>query len=524
MTPGFTTPTPDTRLAHLTETRPRHLQTWLENLHVSDPQTASQAILSSLAALNRQPLSGDIRLKLLAMYWNTIQTQVTMLQRQLSGSMLPLSEKADAQTRLARELLLELGHGYKLVLMDNNTSLLNFYSKPPAAPVIHQLLLTQQRVLELCYEMYAPVPAGLWQEIHRTYRYADELGITRAAVSEDSTASIVHAYQQILLIALADPYHLMQGELAHVIELTRDCALLGEIEPVNSATGNVFTLNMSVDAPPHITTRLDSKGQSDSIRFFHTHKLIEHLLFMLAKLESGTPPAALGLPAAAAEPEYRQLLHHLINSWGMPHLRRFNRYSIQPNNIELGLGLRTIHALLGNTETTSVNDDTFIEITMNSFALPEHSSRNHYLAKWQILNNSAQGHALRTKGTPPAHIKVGELIAMRESEGSQWDLCVIKWIKNIDTGTVEIGVQLLPPHARPVSVYNPLSPIKNVQPGMLFPENNILKQENLLLVPHGIYMRNVRMDLITDTSRIIMPGKLVLQTQSFDLFEFNIEP
>jgi hypothetical protein len=115
------------------------------------------------------------------------------------------------------------------------------------------------------------------------------------------------------------------------------------------------------------------------------------------------------------------------------------------------------------------------------------------------------------------------LIAMRAREEDQWDLCVIKWIKNIDTGTVEIGVQLLPPQARPVSVYNPLSPIKNVQPGMLFPQNDILKQDNLLLVPHGIYMKNVRMDLITDTSRIIMPGKLVLQTQSFDLFEFKTE-
>ncbi|ARU31872.1 hypothetical protein CAP31_09420 [Sulfuriferula sp. AH1] len=521
MTPGFTIPTPDTRLAHLTETRPRHLQTWLENLHVSDPQTASQAILASLSALNRQPLSGDIRLKLLALYRNTIQTQVTMLQLQLSGSMLPLSGKADAQTRLARELLLELGHGYKLVLMDNNTSLLNFYSKPDTAPIIHQLLLTQQRVLELCYEMYAPVPAGLWLEIHRTYQYADELGVTQATGSDDPTASIVHAYQQILLIALADPYHLMQGELAQVIELTREYALLGEIQSTSSATSNIFTLNLTVDAPPHITTRLDIKGQNDPLCFFSTHKLIEHLLYLLAKLESGAPPAALGLPAAAAEPEYRHLLHHLIHSWGMPHLRRFNRYNIQPSNIELGLGLRTIHALLGNSETTSISDDTFIEITMNSFALPEHSSRNHYVAKWQILNNSAQGHTLRTKGTPPAHIKVGELIAIRERAGDQWNLCVIKWIKNIDTGTVEIGVQLLPPHARPVSVYNPLSPIKNVQPGMLFPENDILKQDNLLLAPHGIYMKNVRMDLITDTGRIIMPGKLVLQTQSFDLFEFK---
>lgn len=523
MTPGFTIPTQDTRLAHLTETRPKYLQTWLEHLHLSDPQTASLAILSSLSALNRQPLSGDIRLKLLTLYWNTIQTQVTMLQLQLSGSMLPLSEKADAHARLARELMLELGQGYKLVLMDNSSSLLNFHSKPEAAPVIYQLLLTQRRILELCYEMYAPVPAGLWLEIHQTYQYADEHNATRTTISDSAPATITHAYQQILLIALADPYHLMQGELTQVIELAREYALLCEIEQHSSATSNIFTLNLTADAPPHITSRPESGTQNTPTRFFITHKLIEHLLYLLAKLESGAPPAALGLPAAAADPGYRYLLHRLIRSWGMPHLRRFNRYASQPGNIELGLGLRTIHALLGSAETASINDDTLIEITMNNFAAPEHAHRSHYVAKWQVLNNSAQGHALRTKDAPPAHIKVGELIAMREQAEEPWNLCVIKWIRNIDTGNVEIGVQLLPPHARPVSVYNPLSPIKNIQPGMLFPESTTLKQHNLLLVPHGIYMKNVRMELITDTTQTIMPGKLVLQTQSFDLLEFKNE-
>ncbi|WP_124951763.1 hypothetical protein [Sulfuriferula thiophila] len=522
MTPRFTIPAQDTQLAHPTEMRPKHLQTWLEQLHLSDPHTASSSILSSLAALNRQPLSSDTRLKLLALYWQTIQTQVTMLQRQLSGSMLPLSAKADAHTRLARELLLELGHGYKLVLMDNSTSLLNFRSKPDATPVIYQLLLIQHRILELCYEMYAPVPVGLWLEIHQTYMYAHETGATHTIISEDAPTTVIHAYQQILLIALADPYHLMQGELSHVIELTREYALLCEIETTHTANtnANIFTLNLAEDAPPHITTRLETRTANSSVCFFNTHNLIEHMLFLLAKLEAGSLPASLALTEIASEAGYRNLLSRLIHSWGIPHLRRFNRRSNTQNNIEVNHGLRTIHALLN---TTVGNDDKPIDITAASFTAPENTSRNYFVSQWQAVNNSAQGHSLRTTGATPTHIKVGELIAMREKTDEPWNLCVIKWIKNVDIGAIAIGVQLLPPHAHAVSVCNPFSAIKNVQPGMLFPENSALKQGNILLTPHGIYMKNVHMDLITDGTHSIVPGKLVLQTQSFDLFEFTVD-
>ena len=526
MTPSFKTPTPDTRLAHLTEMRPKHLQTWLEHLHLSDPQTASAAILSSLSALNRQPLSSDIRLKLLTLFWHTIQTQVTMLQRQLSGSMLPLSTKADAHAHLARELLIELGHGYKLVLMDDSTSLLNFHSKPDSTPVTYQLLLIQQRVLELCYEMYTPVPIGLWQEIHQTYQYAHALGDTQTIISETAPTTLLHAYQQILLIALADPYHLMQGELEQVIELAQAHAPLCEISPhiVNMNNTNLFTLNLLIDAPPHITTRLETDTADVALLFFKTRNLIEHLLFLLAKLEAGIAPTALGLTVAAAEPSFRFLLRRLIRSWGIPHLRRFNRYDNPHNDIRLRLGLRTIHALLSATHPQHErNDDNEVEITVTNVALPEHTYHLDDNATWKILNNSAQGHALRAKTPTPTHVKVGELIAIREHEFEPCNLCVIKWIRNIDTDTVDIGVQFLPPLARPVRVCNPYSAIKHIQPAMLFAENLALKQPNQLLVPHGIYMKNVHMDLVSDGTASILPGKLVMQTQSFDLFEFSID-
>ena len=509
----FTTPAQDISLAHLTEMRPKQLQAWLSNLHSSNPQLAAQAILTALAALNRQPLSSEVRLNFLTdYYWPTAEVQIDMLQLQLSGSMLPLSEKTDAHARLAQELLIELTYGYKLVLIDN--AKLTLRTQLDIAPVVYQLLTIQQRILTLCYEIYAPVPIGIWAEIHQEFEYATQINF----LEKSSAASILHLYQRTLLIALADPYHLMQGELSLVVDISRVLAPLCNITQHPSADDTpLFLLDLSLDSPPTMDKRpINDVTRDPSTRFFNTHQAVQQLITQLTQLAAGVAPVQLGLPNIAGKTSYRFLLHRLILSWDNPPTRRFNRHLPKHNDIALGLGIRTIHALLDAHTPDDANS-----ITNPAFFTPAPSHRSHYLAHWEIINIGAQGHALRNKTVAPSHIKVGELISIREQNDEIWQLCIIKWVKNINTETVQIGVQRLPPNARGVQVFNPLSPIKTMQPGILFPANALLNQPTLLLTPHGMYMNNVHMELITVTTHTIKPQHLIMQTQSFDLFEIS---
>jgi hypothetical protein len=511
----FSIPDQNTKLAPLTELRPKQLQSWLNDLQTNNPQNAAQSILTSLAALNRQPLASDIRLNLLTLHWSAAQGQIDMLQLQLSGSMLPLSEKADLQYHLARELLMELGYGYKLILIDDASNDSKKF-KQDLAPIIYQLLIIQRRIFSLCYEMYALVPATIWHETHQTYEYAESLDLLETEVLPNPS-NILQIYQQTLLIALADPYHLMQGEISLVLELARGLAALGRITRLTTKVEvhPVFIMDLATDSPPSMNKQAAIITQKDSsIRLFDTHQVTQQLQILISHLEAGISPLDLGLPIAAIKSGYRALLYQLLKSWGNPQARRFNRYSPKQDEIELGLGVRTIHALL---ETDAPEP---VKLTSSpAFFTPAPSLPSHYLAKWQILNVGAQGHALRSKTNAPSHIKVGELISMREHSHEKWQLCIIKWIKNINTQTLEVGVQLLPPGARAVEVFNPLSAIKTMQPGILFPANSKLNQPNLLLTPHGMYMQNVHMELITSASHTIKPHTLIMQTQSFDLFE-----
>jgi len=513
---NFAIPAQNTNLAHLTEMRPKQLQTWLGNLQHDNPQVATQSILASLAALNRQPLASDLRLNLLNLHWLAAQGQIDMLQLQLSGSMLPLSEKADTQAQLARDFLIELSYGYKLVLMDDASTTIPKKPKLDITSVIYQLLTIQQRIFGLCYEMYALIPETLWRETHQAFEYAEVLGISEKGIAA-ATGNILNLYQQILLISLADPYHLMQGEITLVLELSR------ELAPLTHITGNIsntedyplFVLDLTTDDPATTNKRILTNAEhKPSIRCFDTRPATQQLQAMLSHVENGGAPLEVGLPVYATKTSYRTLLHQLIRCWGNPVTRRFNRYIPKYNEVDLGLGVRTIHALL---ETHSVEP---VKVTPNpAFFTPAPTLRNHYLAKWQVLNVGAQGQALRSKINTPSHIKVGELISMREHNDGGWQLSIIKWVKSIDAQTLEIGVQFLPPNGSAVEVFNPLSAIKTMQPGILFPANSALNQPNLLLTPHGMYMNNVHIELITTTSHTIKPQALIMQTQSFDLFE-----
>jgi hypothetical protein len=512
----FSIPDQNTKLAPLTELRPKQLQAWLANLQNTNPQNSTQSILTSLAALNRQPLASDIRLNLLTVHWSAAQNQIDMLQRQLSGSMLPFSEKADTQTRLARDFLIELSYGYKLVLIDDTSTAIPKKQKLDIAQVIYLLLTIQQRIFSLCYEMYALIPDTLWRETHQAFEYAETLGILEKE-NPTSTDNIINLYQQILLISLADPYHLMQGEITLVQELSRELAPLTCVTDkiANTEDYPLFILDLATDEPASTNKRILTDAEhKTTIRYFDVHQATQQLQTKLTYVENGGAPQEVGLPVYATKTSYRTLLHQLIRSWGNPVTRRFNRYVPKYDEVDLGLGVRTIHALLESKSAKPV------KVTPNpAFFTPAPTLRNHYLAKWQVLNVGAQGQALRSKTNTPSHIKVGELISLREHNDGGWQLSIIKWVKSIDAQTLEIGVQFLPPNGSAVEVFNPLSAIKTMQPGILFPANSALNQPNLLLTPHGMYMHNVHIELITTSSHTIKPQTLIMQTQSFDLFE-----
>ncbi|MHB1247132.1 MAG: hypothetical protein ACYCZH_11860 [Sulfuriferula sp.] len=517
-------PVPDPSLSHLTETRPKHLQTWLERLPIANLHESAQTLLLSLAAQNRQILADDSRQKLLELYRATVHTITSTIKLQISDTALPLTERQYQLTTLARELLIELANGYKIALQAGSRRLLGFRNKPAQAQTMQRILSANSRLLTLCYESYADIPTGLWSEIHQIYRYAVHQNVQADIIADTPPASVSQLYRLCLLISTADPYRLTQGEVSKVLDLVRLYGETAQIQlpiPSPQAEG-LFLIYPDTDQPPCPLLRHTGSINPAQDYFFNTLELARQLHQLLGRLKAGAKAVQLNLPNYADEATYLALLQRLIRNWGHVPTRHFTRRDGTRNEAELCTGIRTIHTLLLAAPTPGNHTPNPDEISISTISVLNRNHRPDAIAThWKIVNDSASGLALHKRNNISVTLKVGEVVAVRSHQLSSWNIGVVRWLRNSPADQIEFGLQMLSPNPQPVWVRNAVGRIRTNQPALLLPANPILQLPQQLLVPRGIYLVDMPLELSTTSDCSILPGKVLEHTHNFDLFEFQ---
>lgn len=520
-------PVPDPSRADLTETRPKYLQAWLARLPIANLHESAQALLLSLAAQNRQALADDTRLKLLELYRDTVHKLAGAIRQQISGMALPLAEKPHQLATLARELLVELASGYKIVLQASSARFLGFRGKPDQAQIMQRILSAHSRILTVCYEGYAAVPTGLWSEMHQLYRYAIHHKVQDEIVADTPPASVSQLYRLCLLIATADPYRLTQGEVGKVFDLLR---LFGDVAQIHSPTppiqaNGLFLIKPDTDQPPLALTRHTGATDPASDCFFNTLELARLLHQLLNRLKAGAPAAHLGLPDYADEATYQNLLQRLVRNWGNAPTRYFSRRGGSHDEAELCSGIRAIHSCLTTSDCTATATDPAAspggEISIGTISVVGRNRRNEAATtRWKVVNDSASGLALHKK-TTSINLKVGEVVAVRSQLLPCWNIGVVRWLRNAPADQIELGLQMLSPNPQPVWVRNAVGKIRTNQPALLLPANPALQLAQQLLVPRGVYVQDLPIELSAETIRNVLPVNMRENTYHFDLFEFS---
>ncbi|MHB1173636.1 MAG: hypothetical protein ACYCZJ_00730 [Sulfuriferula sp.] len=521
-------PVPDPSLGHLAETRPKYLQTWLERLPVANLHESAQALLLSLAAQNRQAIADDSRQKLLELYRVTVHTLTGAIKLQISDAALPLTEKQHQLATLARELLIELANGYKIVLQASSGRLLSFRSKPDQTQTMQRILSANSRLLTLCYEGYADVPTGLWSEIHQIYRYAVHQNAPDDIITDTPPASVSQLYRLCLLIATADPYRLTLGEVSKVLDLLRLYGDIAQTQPLTSPlqTNGLFLISPDKDQPPLPLFRYTGTTDPAHDYLFNTLELARRLHQLFNLLKSGKSAVQLGLPGYADEATYQGLLQRLIRNWGHEPTRHFNRRGGTDDGAELCTGIRAIHGFLlaahsapDNTQQGTFDPD---EINISSISARGRNHRTDIIAThWIVTNDSASGLALHKRNSTSVNLKVGEVVAVHSHQLPLWNIGVVRWLRNSPADRIEFGLQMLSPNPQPVWIRNAIGRIRTNQPALLLPANPILQLPQQLLVPRGVYVPGIPLELSAATNSSILPGKVLEHTHNFDLFEFQ---
>lgn len=508
------------------ETRPKQVKDWLDMLPKGQPFEASRMARDGLATLNRQKLAPDQRLKLLELYGETIHALLPAIAATYSGVALPLPEKNRQAANLARELYVELAYGYKLALLELANKRFGTGRLLPQAT--RGALAALANILVVCYQTYAPTPAGIWSEMHQLYQFAVEEGI-QGTVPEGGGNSVAHTYKQALLLALADPYRLMQGEVGKTLDyLARfgDRAQLAPLATASHGTG-VFLVRLDSDKPPRPLPqdRADADAHTDLLLL--TLELARLLHQQLTRLEAGEAPSAFGLPEEARESGYPGLMRRLIRHWGVAPKRHFNRIRNQAT-VDICVGLRAIHYFL-NGQTPFQPPETGAapegDITIAAVAPMAGATAGRHFdsGRWEIVNESAGGLALRMISGDPLHIRVGEVVGLKTGQGDDWSIGAVRWVQSDNPEHLEVGIQMLAPNALPTEIKPTIAAAGDItQPALLLPEMPVLKQPAALLAPRGLY-RNQREYRVGHGggAKTVRAVKLLEQTVGYELFQFG---
>ncbi len=499
------------------EKRPRHLQKWLNALPLTNLPVASGSLSYEIGALNRQKVAMETRLKLLEQYRGVILTLLPALEEQSVATRLPLPDRNREMADLTRQLLTELAIGYKIVLVDYQGTRITLGKGKIVQLAAQRAMSVLGRVLAVCYQIYAPAPAGIWFEIHQIFRFAIEQGIANETVSdENGESSVGLVYKQILLLALSNPYHLNPGEVERVLGYLPRFGSLAQFQPFLQAgnSAGLFLVQTGGDNPPKNVPQNIGEVDNRNDILLNTQAVFLALSQHADRLEAEQPANMQRAPDAAKESGHRDLLQRLLKLWSAAPKRVYHR-SQNISATEACIGLPAIHHFLGGEKPAG--DE------MN-LAPPQPGREARFVSsRWLIVNESAGGLALRNVFDSLPQIRPGEVIGLK-AEGGGWNIGVVRWVQSDKPGELEIGAQLMAPKAVPVNIRPTIAgAAETFQAALLLPEILLLKQPETLVAPRGTFgpQRELQLELGNDTTWIVRAVRLTEQTSSIERFEFS---
>jgi len=507
------------------EIRPKQVKEWLDALPLANSFEAARKLADALVASRGARLGEDARLKFLEQYRHTIRVLLPSLQQEYAGKPLPLAEKAKQAANLARELLSELANGYKMVVMEIAQRKISFGTNKLAPLALQRVIESLGEILDICYETYAPTPAGIWAELHQLYWYAARQKLHEEVLADEAGGSVNATYKRVLLMALADPYRLQQGQLQSLKAYLARTAALASLQPMAAADvpHGLFLVRLDDDRPPKALAHHSGVTDARSDILLNTIPFVRALHQQLQAVEGGTSAVAAGLPEAASDPTYQELLKRLLKQWGLGPKRVFNRVPADAAAF-ICAGIRSLHhALAGDAGQLLAADESMeemqitVQVATSADRTGQHTTYN--CSSWQVVNESAGGVALSNDPRSVAKVRVGDLIGLRTG-GDTWGVAAVRWIQADTPGKVDLGAQFLSPRAEAIAIKPTITAADApFQPALLLPEVPALKQPERIVAQRGSFQPMREFELRTERgSRTVRAAKLVEQTDSFEVF------
>ena len=492
-TPARKKPTPNSF-----DTRPTAVDNWVAGLPLANVGESSRLLFGALLETNALDMPAEQRLRLLEAFGAPIRTLCDAMKAHFVGQSFPLSERARRIVQLSQALMTQMAAGHRIVVEDSGDKRGLLGDQKQAATATHRALSYLGEVLLRAYQVYAPYPAGIWRQVHQLYQQAEAKGLAGTVVKgpgDESRpgTSIEDNYKRILLLALACPYRLRQGEVEQIYAWLREWsrhASLDRLTETNNPNG-LFVANFAADEPPTYLVLRDATYDRASCRLLNATRLAD-----VVREVSHQWHAQTGKTPKINE----QVLRRLMLAWGVMPKRRFSR-SQRHSTAMVAIGLSAAHyytsgevALEKAAESTgteplfgrparfeasdtadrrgelpelwelderpqrdshwTAGNDRPLDFApvADSAAAPARTAPGpaYQTRAWKMVNVSAGGYRLLWDSSEGSQAQVGELLGLQESaeaDSFHLSLGVVRWMKHSQELGLELGVEMLSPGA-----------------------------------------------------------------------------
>lgn len=436
----------------------KKVRDWVAALPRANAQATQHELSRVLDSLCAVSLEGSQRFLVLEELRSVIIECIGMLQLQYAGTALPLPPQKAMLAHQAEALHVVLAHAYRKATVEicapsGNVPMLSFSTNVTQALAYSAWHYSQ--ALAIAWRIYRAPPAGVWQGLHRIYRFATEKKLDSKRVNEKiadaAPLEIRTLYVQTLLMAITNPLTFSRVEQGSLWQATRNiaprCALLQAALKDNAP---VVPEDADVGPGPEIS------GESPT-QWLDIEPFRDEVETALQCERNGLAELTIARDKSVRVPV--EMLQRLKRAFGLAASRRCKRLPAG-HELRTVIGLNSLHFYLSG----QCDFDTFMRQSSQRGARrgnrdfginTTHNAQTPvFIAK--ARDQSLGGYQLAWDNADQIRVHVGELVGITLAEADEsldWMVGVVRWVSYQANGGLLAGVELLSRHAVAVGLH-----------------------------------------------------------------------
>ncbi len=315
------------------------------------------------------------------------------------------------------------------------------------------------------YMHYERAEAGVWENLGKVYRLAEEQKLGRDSVSLYQGApasSTEREFVKALILAASSPDSLRPVDIDLAERIVAHFSAEFVLSEAHQPRITHYMIDLASGAPPR--RLIEAPPASRSLRFFSAGAAEGQLDDMIRVAERGGVPSNLNLGGAADSARVLSVLRHLKNYWAaIPPVRAHDRYAIE-HRINVVNGFASVLAKLDGSAGVAADPAAGAET-------------------WVAENISAGGMSALVTKVQGDWLRVGQLVGVQVEGGSgAYAVGLIRRCSRISREKTSVGIQTLAKEAHAIQLIGSAG-----GPALLLKDGGDVQGEVLLCLSGGAY-------------------------------------